>query len=233
MSERPRTPVAGFASWNGSTLEECIRATQDGRLNAEFVLAVINNFPDHPRAQVYERLARLKEEFPQLDIEIATINRKTHPGPSEGGELTEAESVAMLDLTTKHGIGHIALLGYNRILSGPVFEKYGWLPRYTSIYQAHAGNTHPGDPELTTGLDDMRLHQFVLDEGLTETAHVYQVVARKTDEGPVIARNVIQIPEWVTTAEELQGLVKGVEKEKLPGNINDFLDAQFEYEQAA
>ncbi len=149
MGRSQYTPrVAILASGSGSTAEAFVNATVDGRVDAEVGLIVCNNPPE--KAGVYARAAKLNALY-GLQIEVAHISGQIHPAGNEGRGQTLAESEAICERLRLGGFDHVGLMGYMKQVRDPLIAEYGWLPTYTSKYQARMTNTHPGPlPEQRT-----------------------------------------------------------------------------------
>lgn len=226
MTEWRHSPsVAILASYDGTTAEAFIHATQNGIVDAEVELVICNNSPE--KAEIYERIKKLNKLY-SLDIESVTINRRTHPSNALGRGQTLAEASAICEKISKANIAHVALMGYMKQVKGELVEEYGWLPNYTSIYQARMSNTHNGPLPETEDTYNIHIHERVLDLGLTESKHTLHLVSSGIDKGPIIAEHPFDVfPNY--TAEDLMYRAKQIEKRMLPIALNNFLVSQREY----
>jgi phosphoribosylglycinamide formyltransferase-1 len=175
----------GFlASGNGSSAEAIVTAVSAGALAAEPVLMVSNRKDAAALTWARER---------GLDARhIATV-----PDPDAGdAALAEALTAANVDL--------VVLSGYLRRLG----------PRTQSAFVGRILNIHPGPlPQFGgEGMYGRRVHEAVLDAGLSETAIVIHLVDGDYDRGPELARRAVQV-RTDDTAETLEDRVKAVEPE--------------------
>lgn len=221
--------IAILASGSGSTAEAFIHAAQDGRVTADVGLIVCNNPPD--KAGIYDRIVRLNQQY-DLEIEIAMINGKTHPGgPTERGQTLE-ESEVICDLVSSGGFALVVLMGYMKQVGGSLMEEYGWIPgKYESIHQARMINTHPGPLPETADFWGIHASEEVLRQGLPASRHTIHLAAPKIDEGPILAQNAVKIKQG-DTAQDLFDRVQLTEKAVLPLVIDQFLREQYAYQQA-
>lgn len=221
-----KTRVALMASGSGSTAEAFIRATHDGKVDADIVLVTTNN----PQAGVLERISNLNQEL-NLSIETCVISSKTHPASAsesvEPGCQTISEQHAILDIFEKYRIELVLLLGYMKKVGPHIVEQYGWQPSYTSPYQARMLNTHPGLLPDTKGFIGIHVQEHVLANKL-EAGQTLHVVSENYDDGPTIAENKVAIlPN--DTPETLFSRVQITEKAKLPGDVSMFITTQRTY----
>lgn len=214
--------IAILASGSGSTAEAFIRATQDGRVNAEVGLVICNNPPE--KAGIFGRVAQLNKMY-GLDIEAVVINARTHPGGAVQRGQTDEESAAICQKIADGGFAHVALMGYMKKVRGDLVAEYGWLPHFSSIYEARMSNTHPAPLPATVDTYGIHASERVLELGLAESAHTLQVVAAGIDQGPTIAVHPVEIhPD--DTPQDLFDRVQSVEKAALPYALGNFLTAQ-------
>lgn len=224
MSEH--TPgIAILASGGGSTAEAFIHATQDGRVQAEVGLVVCNNPPE--KAGIWELVQKLNDKY-RLDIETVEINSKTHPGGDMGRGQTLAESAAICEKVSHGGYGHIALMGYMKMVRGDLIDEYGWLPHFSSIYKARMSNTHPGPIPETEDTYGEGTSKRVLELGLSASRHTVHLVAAGIDRGPVLAATPVVVQEDDSPL-DLFGRVQLIEKATLPLVIDRFLKEQVAY----
>jgi phosphoribosylglycinamide formyltransferase 1 len=227
MSELHKPKIAILASGSGSTAEAVIRATQDGRLDAEVQLLISNN----PGAGVFDRAQRLDP-----DIETFCVNKDLFPfrkreKRARGQSLAESERICRL--LSERSIGHVAALGYTIVITGDTLREYGWREEYaehgdSGKYMARMSNSHPGILPETADTVGLKSSERVLDLGLPETAHIFHIVAKEIDAGPVLASTPVSV-ESDDTAETLFGKVQLVEKAVLPVAIDRFLKEQAVY----
>ncbi len=225
MSERHIPGVVILASGSGSTAEAFIHATQDGRLDAEVGLVVCNNPPE--KARIWDRVAALNRRY-GLDIETVEISGRTHPRGNIGRGQTLAESTAICEKINQGQFAHIALMGYMKVIRGPLLKQYGWDSNFTEIYQARMSNTHPGPIPETADTFGVHASERVLELGLSASKHTVHLVAYGVDKGPKIAEHSVEIVAG-DTAQILFDRVQTVEKIALPTALDAFLRNQRAY----
>lgn len=181
MISRP-LKLGFLASGNGSSAEAIVEAIATGRLDAEARLMVSNRKDAAALEWARER------GLPALHI-------PTLPDPA-------AADAALADAMAAHGVEVIVLSGYLRRL-GPATLK---------AYAGRILNIHPGPlPRFGgEGMYGARVHQAVIDAGLSESAIVIHVVDGEYDHGPELARRPVTIPPG-DTAEVLEARVKALE----------------------
>lgn len=224
---RPR--IAILASGGGTTAEAFIRAGQQGHINVDVGLVICSR----KDAGIFQRIKNLNEEF-NLKIDCLLINHHTHPAAHSEhvgrGCQTVGEELAILTTLLSGSFDLIALMGYMKRIGPHLIEAFGWLPYYTSIFQAKMVNTHPGLLPDTKGFYGQNIQQYVLDHNLPYTGQTFHVVGEEYDEGPVIAEHKVPV-EPGDTAETLFARVQTVEKQYLPQDIEDFIQARLAYNQ--
>jgi len=219
--------IAILASGNGSTAETFIRASVAGEVNGEVGLVICNN----PEAGILKRIANLNQEF-GLHVATRIINSSTHPAVDglavAKGSQTGPEETAILQTLQGGNFDLIVLTGYMKRVGPGIISAYGWRPEYTSPYQAMLLNTHPGLLPESIGLYGIHIQEHVLEKGLRESGHTVHVVSENYDEGPTVFENKVAVlPD--DTAESLFARVQGLEKVRLPANIEAFLKARGRY----
>lgn len=225
MSERYNPGIAILVSGNGSTAEAFIHATQDGRVAAEVGLVICNNPPD--KAGIYGRIERLNKQY-GLEIEAVEISGKTHPDGDVGRGQTLAEATAIAERVDRSGFAHVACMGYMKMIRGDLLDEYGWLPHFSSIYQARMSNTHPGPLPETKDTYGIHTSERVLELGLAESKHTVHLVASGIDRGPKIAEHPVEIlPD--DSPQDVFDRVQIVEKVALPYVLDRFLKEQETY----
>ena len=225
MTERHNPSIAILASGSGSTAEAFIHATQDGRTRAEVGLVVCSKSPED--AAIYGRIDRLNSQY-GLDIEAVEISCQTHPNGKVGRGQTLSESTAICERVGEGKFAHVALMGYMRIINGDLLNEYGYLPEFSSIYQARMSNTHPGPLPETEDTYGSFASERVLELGLDESQHTFHLVARGIDLGPKLAEHPVEVKPG-DTAQDLFDRVQIVEKSALPYALDRFLKEQREY----
>jgi phosphoribosylglycinamide formyltransferase-1 len=224
---RPR--IAILASGGGTTAEAFIRAAQRGHINVDVGLIICSR----KDAGIFQRIADLNAEF-DLTIDCLLINDKTHPAAHTEhvgrGSQTEGEELAILTTLLSGSFDLIALMGYMKRIGPHLIEAFGWLPEYTSIFQAKMVNTHPGLLPDTKAYYGENIQKYVLEHHLPYGGQTFHVVGQEYDDGPIIAEHKVPV-EPEDTAETLFARVQDAEKKYLPGDIEDFINARMAYNQ--
>jgi phosphoribosylglycinamide formyltransferase-1 len=219
--------VAVLASGGGTTAEAFIRAGQAGQISARVELVIVSR----KDAGVFERIDNLNKEL-NLNIKTILINHNTHPAYEDEtvtkGSQTKAEEAAILSVLTDGKYDLIALMGYMKRVGPSLIESFGWMPSYSSAFEACMLNTHPGLLPDTKGFYGLQIQQYVLDNYLPYGGQSLHVVSEKYDDGPIIAEHKVEVqPD--DTAETLFDRVQTTEKKYLPGDIEDFIKARRAY----
>ncbi len=173
---RPR--IAILASGGGTTAEAFIRAGQTGQINVDVGLVICSR----KDAGIFQRIADLNAEF-DLSIDCLLINHKTHPAAHTEhvgrGSQTEGEELAILTTLLSGSFDLVALMGYMKRVGPHLVEAFGWLPEYTSIFQAKMVNTHPGLLPDTKAYYGENIQQYVLEHHLPYGGQTFHVVGRR------------------------------------------------------
>lgn len=222
---KPR--IAILASGGGTTAEAFIRADQAGDINVQVDLVIVSR----KDAGIFERIKNLNKEF-DLNIETVLINHKTHPADDDEtvykGYQTVAEEHAMLDRLKAGKFDLIAAMGYMKRIGPNLIHEFGWLPEYTSMFQARLVNTHPGLLPDTKGFYGENIQKYVLEHHLPYGGQTFHVVSEEYDAGPIIAEHKVPV-EPDDTSETLFARVQATEKKYLPRDIEDFIQARLAY----
>jgi len=222
-----KTAIAILASGSGTTAEAFIRHMVTEQYDFNVPLMVCNN----TSAGVFDRIAQLNDGL-GLDIHAELINGRTHPAAInehvEPSYQTIAEQQALLDAFETHGIELVILLGFMKHISVRIVETYGWLPEYTSIYQARMLNTHPGLLPATKGLFGVHVQEAVLRQAVPQAGQSLHMVAAGYDEGPTVVEHHIVVNPG-ETPEELFARVQLTEKANIASDVAAFIAAQRHY----
>lgn len=218
--------IAILASGGGTTAEAFIHATQDGRVDAEVGLVICNNPPE--KAGIYSRVAKLRDLY-GLDIETTMINSQTHPKGEGGRGQTSEESSAICAAISDGNFAHVALMGYMKRVGGELVEEYGWLPHFSSIYEARMSNTHPGPIPETIDTYGIHTSERVLELGLALSRHTVHVVSAGIDRGPIIAEHPVEVFSD-DSPQDLFDRLQVVEKATLPYVVDRFIKEQEVYQ---
>jgi len=222
-----KTAIAILASGSGTTAEAFIRHMVNERYDFTVPLVVCNN----STADVFDRIAQLNSEL-GLGIQVELINGRTHPAAADEhvkpSYQTVAEQRALLEAFQAYDIDLVILLGFMKHISDQIIEKYGWLPTYTSIYQARMLNTHPGLLPATKGLYGVHVQETVLRQALPQAGQSLHMVAAGYDEGPTVFEHHVPINPS-DTAEELFARVQLTEKAYIASDVAAFISSQRHY----
>jgi phosphoribosylglycinamide formyltransferase 1 len=224
---KPR--IAILASGGGTTAEAFIRAGQRGEINVDVGLVIVSRRD----AGVFQRIKDLNTEY-GLHIETILINHQTHPASHAEhvgqGEQTGGEEAAILTSLLGGSFDLVALMGYMKKVGPNVIQAFGWLPEYSSVFQARMVNTHPGLLPDTKAFYGEQIQQYVLDHHLPYAGQTLHAVAEEYDDGPIIAEHKVPV-EPGDTSETLFARVQAIEKKYLPKDIEDFIKARLAYMQ--
>jgi phosphoribosylglycinamide formyltransferase-1 len=222
---KPR--IAILASGGGTTAEAFIRAGQRGAINVDVDLVIVSR----KDAGIFQRITGLNAEF-DLNIRTMLINGKTHPAAHSenvaAGSQTAGEEAAILATLLAGSYDLVALMGYMKKVGPAIIQAFGWLPEYSSAFQARMLNTHPGLLPDTKGFYGEQIQQYVLEHHLPYAGQTLHVVSEEYDDGPIIAEHKVPV-ESGDTAESLFARVQAAEKKFLPRDIEDFIKARQAY----
>jgi phosphoribosylglycinamide formyltransferase-1 len=190
--------LAFLASGSGSTFEAAVRASQRGALAADVVLLITS------RAGV-----GAAEQADRLGVEHVVLDEK-----AIGRDECDARMRSTLE---EHHVDLVVLAGFLR--------KIG--PRTLEAFKGRIINTHPAPlPRFGgQGMYGERVHQAVLDAGVSSTAATVHWADADYDTGAVIA--VEKIPVFGSDdVPSLRARVQAVEKDLLIQTINRLLRAR-------
>ena len=159
--------IAIFASGSGSNAESIMRASQEGRLEADVKLILSNN----PKAGVLEKAQAY--EIKHLAIESSDFS-------------SEAEYVkTVCELLDAEKINFIALAGYLKMIHPDLIEKYN--NKITNIHPAllpsFGGKGYYGK----------RVHEAVLAAGCKVSGVTVHIVDKDYDRGPIVAQTSVPV----------------------------------------
>jgi phosphoribosylglycinamide formyltransferase-1 len=219
---KPR--IAVLASGGGTTVEAFIRAAQRGEINVDVGLVICSR----KDAGVFQRISALNAEF-DLHIDCILINHQTHPAAQTEhvgrGHQTAGEEAAILAALLGGNFDLVTLMGYMKRIGPDLIQAFGWLPEYTSVFQARMVNTHPGLLPDTKAMYGLQIQQYVLDHHLPYGGQTLHAVAEDYDDGPIIAEHKVPVkPD--DTADRLFERVQAAEKQYLPADIEAFIKAR-------
>lgn len=224
-SHTPR--IAILASGEGTTAEAFVRAGAQRKIDAQIGLVICNN----AKAGIFDRITKLNQQY-GLDIRSTHINGTTHPALTDEavnpGAQTAAEEQAILELLQAGNYDLIVLMGYMKRVGPKLVHVFGWRAEYTSPYQAMMLNTHPGLLPETKGSYGLPAQQLSLEKKMPFGGQTFHVVAEDYDDGPIIAEHKVAVKPG-DTAETLFARVQAIEKETLPGDVDEFVKCRQRY----
>lgn len=185
MKKRLRLGV--LASGRGSNLQALLDRCADGRLAAE-VAVVVSNVPD---SYALERASRVR--VPAVTVDHHDFADRV------------AHDSAIVATLQSHGAELVALAGYLRIFSSPIFAAYGGriVNIHPSLIPAFCGKNMHG----------LRVHQAVIEYGAKITGVTIHFVEPEVDTGPIILQACVPVLDQ-DTPESLAERVLAVEHEK-------------------
>lgn len=221
--------IAILASGSGSTAEALITDLYKRQYPCKVALIICNN----PKAFIFSRIRKLNTTL-GLGIKAVTISSH-QPGsndPIVAGRQTPSEQEAILALLEQYSIDLVLLLGYMKMIGERIINAYGWLPAYSSVYQARMLNTHPGLLPATIGTHGLGTQSFVLTQGLREAGQTLHVVGDAYYTGPTVAEHRIIVASD-DTAETLFARVQAIEKNHIANDVMAFLEASRKYKEVS
>ena len=194
---RVRMRIAIFASGSGSNVESIMRASREGRLEADVELILSNN----PKAGVLEKAQAY--EIKHSVIESSDFE-------------SEAEYVNTLsEILDAEKINFIALAGYLKMIHPDLIEKYN--NRITNIHPAllpsFGGKGYYGK----------RVHEAVLAAGCKVSGVTVHIVDKDYDRGPIVAQTCVPVLDD-DTPESLAGRVLIEEHKIYPDTLQLFAE---------
>jgi formyltetrahydrofolate-dependent phosphoribosylglycinamide formyltransferase len=128
----------------------------------------------------------------------------------KGMKRAEFDAIMTAELE-RHGVTHIALAGYMRLLS----------PEFVARWQGRCLNIHPSLLPRHKGL---HTHEAVLAAGEAETGCTIHIVTPELDDGPILGQARVKVlPD--DTVESLAARVQYVEHQLYPRVLADFVSA--------
>ena len=159
--------IAIFASGNGSNAESVMRASREGRLEADVELVLSNN----PKAGVLEKAQAY--EVKHSVIESSDFN-------------SDAEYVkTVCELLDAEKINFIALAGFLKMIQPELIERYN--NRITNIHPALLPSFGG------KGFYGKRVHEAVLAAGCKVSGVTVHLVDKEYDRGPIVAQTCVPV----------------------------------------
>ena len=159
--------IAIFASGNGSNAESVMRASREGRLEADVELVLSNN----PKAGVLEKAQAY--EVKHSVIESSDFN-------------SDAEYVKTVsELLDAEKINFIALAGFLKMIQPELIERYN--NRITNIHPALLPSFGG------KGFYGKRVHEAVLAAGCKVSGVTVHLVDKEYDRGPIVAQACVPV----------------------------------------
>ncbi|MCH7495089.1 MAG: phosphoribosylglycinamide formyltransferase [Candidatus Marinimicrobia bacterium] len=159
--------IAIFASGNGSNAESIMRASREGRLEADVELILSNN----PKAGVLEK---------------AQAYEVKHTVIESGDFGSEAEYVkTVCEILDAEKINFIALAGYLKMIHPDLIDKYN--NKITNIHPALLPSFGG------KGFYGKRVHEAVLVSGCKVSGVTVHIVDKEYDRGPIVAQTSVPV----------------------------------------
>lgn len=163
--------IAVLVSGEGTTLQNLIDASRDGRLHGDIV------------AVIADRHARALDRARSAGIPAMLISRK---------ELREELSNRILQAIPKE-TDLLVLAGFLSILTGPILERYR--RRIINIHPALLPKFGGA------GMYGLRVHRAVIEAGEAESGCTVHYVDKGTDTGPIILQKRVALRPGVSPEE--------------------------------
>ena len=224
MSEIYIPKVAILASGEGTTADAFANAIYEGQVRADLDLVISSR----KEAGILNKVEEWNRNL-GFATERMVINSITHPwGKVDRGQ-TFCESEAIAHVLEEREIGIVALLGYMRIVNGPLMDRFGFLPGvHKSMFDARMINSHPGPLPETADTYGELAAQRVIDLGLPQSKHTVHVVSPGVDRGPIYSEHPVERTPDESTS-ELSEKTQLVEKKHIAADIVGFAQARNEY----
>ena len=159
--------IAIFASGNGSNAESIMRASREGRLEADVELILSNN----PKAGVLEKAQAYEVKYTVIES-------------SDFG--SEAEYVkTVCEILDAEKINFIALAGYLKMIHPDLIDKYN--NKITNIHPALLPSFGG------KGFYGKRVHEAVLATGCKVSGVTVHIVDKEYDRGPIVAQTSVSV----------------------------------------
>ena len=159
--------IAIFASGNGSNAESIMRASREGRLEADVELILSNN----PKAGVLEKAQAYEVKYTVIES-------------SDFG--SEAEYVkTVCEILDAEKINFIALAGYLKMIHPDLIDKYN--NKITNIHPALLPSFGG------KGFYGKRVHEAVLATGCKVSGVTVHIVDKEYDRGPIVAQTSVPV----------------------------------------
>jgi len=191
--------IAILASTRGTDMQAIIDEIEAGKLNAEIVCVISN------RKDAYA-LERAKKH----GIEAIFIDPK--------GKSPEEYDKEILNELEKRNVDLIILIGYNKIITKVLIDKY----------RNRIMNIHPSLLPAFPGWD-RNVHQAVLDYGCKVTGCTLHFVDENIDAGPIILQKAVEVDEN-DTVDSLKEKVQKAEQEIILKGIRLFMEGKLKIE---
>jgi formyltetrahydrofolate-dependent phosphoribosylglycinamide formyltransferase len=182
--------LAVFLSGSGTTLQNLLDRSRDGRLNAQVVMVVCNN----PDAYGLVRAA-------EAGIPTAVVERKDH-------DSREAFSKAMFDDCREHQADLVCMAGFLQLVTIPDDYAGKVLNIHPALIPAFCGK----------GFYGRHVHEKVIESGVKVTGCTVHIADNEYDRGPIIVQRPVPVLDG-DTPETLAARVFAEECEAYPEAI--------------
>jgi phosphoribosylglycinamide formyltransferase-1 len=179
-----------LASGRGSNLEALLDARARGQLSLPIVV-VLSDRPDAGALDIARRAG-----VPAFHLD---------PGPSKTRLDGEAER-AYLEVLGRHGVTHVALAGFLRVLKGP----------FLAAFPDAVINIHPS---LLPSFPGLSAQRQAIDYGVKVSGCTAHLVTAGIDAGPIVAQAAVPVHDD-DTAESLAQRILLAEHRIFPEAIN-------------
>lgn len=199
-----RMKIAVLASGNGSDLQSIIDAVTSGYIKNTEISCVISN----------KKNAYALERASKNNIEAIYVGEKSFPS-------SESYNEYIVKILLEREIDLVALAGYLKVLS----------PFFVRSFRGKIINIHPSliPAFCGKGFYGQRVHEAVIESGVSLTGASVHFVDEGVDTGPLISQETVRV-EKGETATSLAEKVLEVEHKILPEVIKLFSEERILYE---
>ncbi|HMN68592.1 MAG TPA: phosphoribosylglycinamide formyltransferase [Bdellovibrionales bacterium] len=182
------------ASGEGTTFESIVKATRDGRLEADVVGLIVNR----PKIGALGRAARLNVPTKILSAKSFTNRMRWDEALLEQLQEWRADYVVLA--------GFLALIGAKTLKAFP--QKI--VNSHPALLPKHGGH----------GMYGIKVHEAVIAARESESGVTIHLIDERYDRGKILAQTKVSVPG---DADALEAAVKRVESEFYPRVLNDLV----------
>jgi phosphoribosylglycinamide formyltransferase-1 len=187
-----RLRVAALASGGGTTFENLVERSRDGRLDAEIVLLVVSR----PDCGAVEKAKR-------LGVPCVVIQKQKDGQSAFDDAITAAVDAAKADL--------VCMCGFLKLWTLPASYAGRVMNIHPSLLPAFGGK----------GMHGMHVHEAVVRSGAKVSGCTVHFATNAMDEGPVIVQKAVPV-FFEDTAETVAARVFAAEREAYPEAVSLF-----------